>query len=150
MSKSSFRPKSAIPTPGNIAPGPDWTAYWTVVTGMAVTAFVIFTAQRGLLARWVALFTWSTPQTLGSQQSSGTSAGNLVTSQSPAQAALQQTVGVPPAGVAAGAAAGGLSGSQGTVAPSDAATGSSTAPAGSLGLFNSIMGVFNVTKGGGV
>lgn len=48
--------KTITPTPGQ-----SWSNYWTVITGMAVFMFLLYVVSNGLAAKWLALFSYSTP-----------------------------------------------------------------------------------------
>lgn len=63
---------SGLPTP------PAWGGYWNWVSATIILAFIMYTAQKGTLNKWVSFFAWSTPQGIGSAggQAAGANAAN--------------------------------------------------------------------------
>ena len=44
---------------------PSWAGYWTFVSATIIIMFILFTAKKGTLGKWIGFLSWTTPQTVG-------------------------------------------------------------------------------------
>lgn len=74
-------PRLDLPRPGNVLPqeGQTLSSYWTTITALIFVMMVLYLAANGLLARWLKLFIYATPQSVqpAGSSTSGSYAGSI-------------------------------------------------------------------------